>query len=180
MNFIEKTSIVADHTKMLEDLHFVLEKTKFSDNGQIGLTHRPGSDNPWHDAVGSLYDKKTSTIIARENEFTEWHKDVPAYTKEILIKLSTSFNFTPGRIRYMRLKSKTGLSVHKDLEQRYHYVLDTNEKSYMLLSEQYDGADVRGWHIPLDGHFYKVDTTREHFVYNGGFTDRIHLVICAV
>jgi len=35
------------------------------------------------------------------------------------------------------------------------------------------------YNIPADGSFYRVDTTKEHFVYNGGWEPRIHLVICS-
>jgi hypothetical protein len=39
-------------------------------------------------------------------------------------------------------------------------------------------VSAKCYHIPADGYFYKVDTTKDHFVYNGGWEPRIHLVIC--
>ena len=76
----------------------------------------------------------------------------------------------------MLLEPKKGLSIHKDFDFRYHLVLNTNANA--LFGETMQG-DVKAvcYHIPADGHVYKVDTTREHFVYNGGWEDRIHLVI---
>jgi hypothetical protein len=73
---------------------------------------------------------------------------------------------------------KSGLSVHPDFEHRYHLSIVTNKYSYF--GEHVGETDVSAkcYHIPSDGYFYKVDTTREHFVYNGGWEPRIHLVLC--
>lgn len=180
MNFIEKTALTADKQKLLEDLEFVLKICPFAQTGQLGLNYRPGSENVWYDAVGSLYDYEKKQYKANESDFTEWNKQIPSYTTDIIQNLKEKFNFKLGRVRYMRLKPKTGLSVHNDRETRFHIVLQTNPKSYVLLAEDANGCNVQGWHIPDDNHFYKIDTTREHFVYNGGNTDRIHLVICAL
>jgi hypothetical protein len=100
------------------------------------------------------------------------------YTKNILAQLSEHVNCRFGRIRYMRLMPKTGLSIHTDKEQRYHLVLDTHKGA---LFGHYTGEDpeiAKCYHIPADGYFYKVDTRMPHFVYNGGWEPRIHLVIC--
>jgi hypothetical protein len=80
----------------------------------------------------------------------------------------------------MRLMPKTGLSIHADVEQRYHFVLNTSPAA--LFGEYIGDADLAAkcYHLPEDGHFYHVDTTKPHFVYNGGWEPRIHLVICKV
>jgi hypothetical protein len=77
----------------------------------------------------------------------------------------------------MRLMPKTGLSVHADSSVRYHFVLKTNPHAYIAHTFQ---AGALCFHIPADDTFYKVDTTKHHFVYNGGHEPRIHLVVCPI
>jgi len=70
---------------------------------------------------------------------------------------------------------RSGLSVHMDDESRYHLVIKTNPFCYMF---EVNSSNVPiGTHMPADGYFYWVATTEPHFVYNGSFDDRIHLVI---
>lgn len=186
MNLITKLNFTADVVQMKEDLDALLVERPWpaedferkSGGNQIGISYRPGAVDPWLDADGSLVDKHTGTILGREADFTELNKSLPAYTKSILEKLSLAENTKFGRIRYMRLMPKRGLSIHADMEQRFHFVLDTNP--YALFGEYTGDTDVQAkcYHIPCDGHFYRVDTTRNHFVYNGGWEPRIHLVIC--
>jgi hypothetical protein len=54
-------------------------------------------------------------------------------------------------------------------------------RSYSYFCHTKDNSTVvAGQHLPKDGYFYCVDTTQEHFVYNGGKEERIHLVINAL
>ena len=78
----------------------------------------------------------------------------------------------------MRLMPKTGLTVHADFEMRYHYALVTNPNAFFGEKGGENDVAATCYHIPADGNFYRVDTTRHHFVYNGGWEPRIHLVIC--
>lgn len=178
MLFIQKTHVALDHTQMMADLEDVLKISPWSQFNQIGLTHRLHAANPWQDAIGSLYDYETETHLGQENEFTEWCPGVPEYTKSQIINLARDQDFTIGRVRYMRLPPKRGLSVHHDAQTRFHYVLETNAHSYMFLVHQ--SGHVIGYHLPVDYQFYHVNTKLDHFVYNGGKTDRVHLVICAI
>ena len=145
---------------------------------QIGITYRIGAKNIILDASGSLYDKEKKLFIAKESDFTEINPNMGQYTKNILATLAEQEHTKFGRIRYMRLLPKTGLSIHADLEMIYHFVLETNR--YALFGDASPDLDMAAkcYHMPADGHFYKVDTTREHFVFNGGWEPRIHLVIC--
>ena len=99
----------------------------------------------------------------------------PAYTKQIVLDAAAKCQASVGRVRYMRLMPKTGLTVHRDSEHRLHYVLETNPYSYVC-NHLENAALCR--HLPADNNFHLVDTTQDHFVYNGGKTERIHLVIC--
>lgn len=188
MNFIQKLEHTANLNQMKIDLNNLLAAVPWpkgdSDlklpGNQLGITYRKDATNIILDASGSLYDKQQQKFIAKESDFTEINPQVGEYTKTTIKDLAKRENTTFGRIRYMRLMPKIGLSIHPDLEMRYHYVLETNK--YALFGDATPDGELTAkcYHMPADGHFYKVDTTREHFVFNGGWEPRIHLVICEV
>ena len=180
---IEKTTITVDLEQIKRDLEQVLmiqdwpdsvEDPRFPKN-QICLTHREGSSSPWLEGNGSL---KESGL--QEKDFCIFNDDIPEYTRSVLENLARQEGVKFGRIRYMKLMPKTGLTVHIDNEYRYHLVLQTNR--FAMFGHIYEGAEELGkvYHIPADSTFYKVDTRLGHFVYNGGWEERIHLVICVV
>ncbi len=185
MSFITKLNYTADHKQMFNDLEYLLsirtwpseDFVKKTSGNQLGIKHRQLAEDIWTDGQGSLINRETGEVLGKESDFTEYNPHLPEYTKSILENLSKVEGVKFGRIRYMRLMPKSGLSIHADSEQRYHFVLDTNP--YALFGH-YTGNDPQVascYHIPADGHFYKVDTTQSHFVYNGGWEPRIHLVI---
>lgn len=184
MDFITKTKITADINQLQQDLKNLLHTNYWPNEdvdlkmpgNQISVTHRPGEDI-WTDGTGNLYDPIKKEFFATEADFTEFNPYVGSYTKNILLELAKQEGFKLGRVRYMRLEPKKGLSIHKDFDDRYHFVIETNKNA--LFGEVFDDSDVRAscYHLPADGCAYRVDTTREHFVYNGGWEDRIHLVI---
>lgn len=187
MNFIKKLNITANIQQMKSDLdHFIANAGGWpvedfvnkSSGNQLGLNFRPNAKNIWTDASGSLYNKDTGEELGKETDFTQINPAVPDYTKKTLELLSEHVGAKFGRIRYMRLMPKTGLSIHADAEERYHFVLDTNP--YALFGRYTGGSETVAdcYHIPMDGYFYKVDTKQRHFVFNGGWEPRIHLVIC--
>jgi hypothetical protein len=186
MNFITKTNFKCDLSKVKQDLEQLLQvypwpemnKEKLLPGNQIGITYRPDAEDIWLDASGSLYNKELKKFTGQEQDFSLWNPHVPNYTRQILEALAEHESTKFGRIRFMRLMPKSGLSVHPDFEQRYHLVLDTNKYAYFGEHVGNEDLAAKCYHIPADEYFYKVDTTREHFVYNGGWEPRIHLVIC--
>lgn len=186
MGFIEKTNFIADHEQMLNDMNEFINtygwpeaqtiNGKYYSANQIGLKCRKNVEYPILDSIGSLYDKEKGIFTGYEKEFTEYVDNVGSYTRERIQDLELYHNIKFGRIRYMRLLPKNGLSVHFDTEMRYHYVLQTNINSFFG-EKTNDELAARCYHLPSDNHFYKVDTTRNHFVYNGGWEPRIHLVL---
>lgn len=188
-NFIQKLDFTGDFTSMNNDLNqfidsnpwpettYMLNNKKYHAN-QLGLTYRPNCENPLGDAGGSLIDPVTKQFVSKESDFSAWNT-VGEYTRKIVEELSLHVGEQFGRIRYMRLMPKTGLSVHADFETRYHYVFKTNKYAYFGEAVNDNELSAKCYHIPSDGYFYKVDTTREHFVFNGGWEPRIHLVICS-
>jgi len=176
--FIQKLSLNIDAEQMLTDFNTVLSVCPWPIGNQIGLRHRTGAIDHWTDGAGSLYDYESNTHNANESVFANWNPAAPEYLKSIVATLLGSYQWGIGRVRYMRLLPKTGLTVHNDLEPRFHYVFDTNQYCYICDSQPKNHAIC--YHLPADGNFYQVDTTRNHYVYNGGTTERIHLVICPV
>jgi hypothetical protein len=190
VKFIEKLDIKFDVNKLNEDLNNLLkihdwpERTVINNKiypaNQLGLTYRKNAENIWLDAGGNLYDYDKKEFIATEKDFSEINSHVGEYTQNMLSKLSEFTGESFGRVRYMRLHMKNGLTVHKDFEPRYHIVLQTNDHAMFGEAVAEDNLVAKCYHLPADGYVYKVDTTREHFVYNGGWEDRIHLVLCKV
>jgi hypothetical protein len=184
--FIRRLELMSDSEAVLQNLNNILEQTVWLPQNQIGLNHRPDATDPWKDGVGSLYDRVNNKFISNESDYSVWNKSLAvSYVKSQIELLSQSENFSPGRIRFMRLLPKTGLSVHKDAEVRYHLVLKTNSKAYVCRKTIDTDIDISClpesatcYHMPQDNHWYCVDTRQVHWVYNGGDTERIHLVVC--
>jgi hypothetical protein len=187
MDFIKRTNFSSDYNRMKQDLDNYLslvggwpEQTvldgKYYSGNQLSVKHKKDAKYPIYDSVGSLYDKETQTFHSQEIDYTEYNEFLPEFTRIVIEQLEQHERVKFGRIRYMRLMSKTGLSVHTDLEYRYHYVFDTNVNAFF--GEKTEGElAAKCYHIPNDSFFYKVDVTRPHFVYNGGWEPRIHLVL---
>ena len=178
MQQLQKLQFVGHAPRVYEDLMQVLKFTEWGDSNQISLKHRPGAVDQWKDGIGSLYNKETKSDIAKESEFTEYNDLLPNYTKSLLIEFSKFIGKDLGRVRFMRQEPKRGLSVHKDTSIRYHLVLSTNQNAFFGFKTGNAAIPAVCYHIPADNQFYQVDTTKEHFVYNGGWEERIHLVIC--
>lgn len=179
--FIKKLDLTADVLQVSNDLDQILTLSSWGVENQIGLTYRKeATGDLWKDCVGSLYNRETGLDIANEEEFTEINAHVPPYILSKLNELALVENFKLGRVRFMRLPSKSGLTVHADTSVRYHLVLKTNPHAYIAHTFNSGNIGALCFHIPSDGHFYKVDTTKHHFVYNGGLEPRIHLVICPI
>jgi hypothetical protein len=181
--FIKRLEIKSDVQLMNDSLSEILSITEWGPLNQIGLNYRAGTSDTWHDAAGSLYDKQSGNFISDEYAFKQWNK-LPKYLSDQLRSLVDKQKFKIGRVRFMRLLPKTGLSVHQDRESRYHFVLKTNPRAYIAheVIKKIESSDVNmtgiTYHLPADGQWYKVDTRQVHYVYNGGDEERIHLVVC--
>jgi hypothetical protein len=184
--FIQRTTVTSDRQLVLDELGGILSHTEWSSSNQLGLNRREIAQNDWHDASGSLFDNETQTYTADEGDFNIWNIDAGSYVRGQIELLASSEQVRLGRCRFMLLRPKTGLSVHTDREVRYHLVLQTNSKSYVAVNEisinlkkSVLPSRATCYHLPADNCWYRVDTRQTHWVYNGGGTDRIHLVVCA-
>lgn len=182
---IKPTGLQVNIDLINRDCDQLIRQVGWGQQNQIGLNSRDQADNIWFDAAGSLYNRTTKEFIGREQDFCNINP-LPTYLRDQLLKLQQSVDIKFGRIRIMRLLPKTGLTVHSDSEPRYHLVLKTNQWCYFCFNEsqpdQHQDQDCRAYcyHIPLDSQWYFCDTTKTHWVYNGGQTERIHIVVCVV
>lgn len=187
-NFIEQLEDTADLIHVTDCIETILKERPWPNgteqdmliSNQIGLRHRPEAEHKWLDASGGAKDNQHGKA---ETDFSVWHESVPDYLTDCVNTLAKKYNFTIGRVRIMRLMPKTGLMMHQDTEQRYHLAITTNIGCFICTPTTVDPLEdcqVKGYHIPADSHFYKVDTTVYHFVYNSGDTERVHLVINAI
>ena len=164
--------------------HDIATQVGWGHTSQIGLRCKLNSTDPWFDSVGSLYDRITKVQTCSESDFSVWNLEATNYIRQQIELLGQQENFRIGRVRIMKLMSRRGLSVHKDHEVRYHLVLRTNPKAYFAFTDEVSvlNTDVtemgKFYHVPADGHWYFVDTTKLHWVYNGGDDERIHIVVC--
>ena len=74
-----------------------------------------------------------------------------------------------GRVRILKLDSRSSLSYHRDPEARLHIPIITNPGALMIV-------DKGAHHMKADGSVYYVDTTKYHTALNGGNEPRVHLV----
>lgn len=179
--FIEKTFNQANLSLIDKEVTDIELQTEWYNN-QIGLTHRADATNIWNDAVGSLYSVDRKEVLGKEKDFTEWNLN-DSEIKHAVEILSKNLNLSIGRVRLMKLLPKTGLSVHRDSEFRFHLAIRTNPHAYICnnINGTTNSINViaQCYHLPSDSYWYKVDTRQIHWVYNGGKTERIHLVVCA-
>ncbi len=181
--FIKKLELNADLDQVRRDVDNILTLQPWPEGNQIGLNYRPNASNPWLDAAGSRY-VKFSGQTPLEKDFSVWNPAVPAYITQQVELLKAAENCGLGRVRIMRLMPKTGLSVHFDVETRFHLVIKTNPNAYIAHCVKEARTDSVlpstsiSYHMPADGHWYEVDTRQMHYVYNGGHEERIHLVAC--
>ena len=75
------------------------------------------------------------------------------------------------RTRVMHLKPKTGYYWHKDATHRIHIPVRTDPSCFLVFE---DGVI----HLPADGSWYDVDTTKYHSALNGSKIIRTHIVGC--
>jgi hypothetical protein len=189
--FIKRLELTSDASRILGDLRCLISNEEggatWAKMNQIGLNSRANSENKWEDATGSLYDRVAQQWRGTERDFNVWNLDESWYVRQQIEILQKTLNVELGRIRIMRLLPKTGLSVHKDQEMRYHLVLQTNPKAY--ISHATDDLNLERsvlptaaacYHMPCDNTWYEIDTREVHWVYNGGEQERIHLVVCGV
>ena len=75
------------------------------------------------------------------------------------------------RTRVLILRPYECYSYHRDYTKRIHIPVITNKSSFIVEDRQLK-------HLPADGNYYVVDTTKMHTALNGSRNneDRLHIV----
>jgi len=143
------------------DINVILKELKYLPKyeEQIMLQRHPDSDN-FEYGTESWVDLKHP-----ESEFILPIYDKLEYTNLIMKTLGMS------RTRVMKVKAKSCYSYHRDLSERIHIQLITNEKCFFVIENEV----IR---LPADGNYYVIDTRKMHTFVNASFEDRIHIVGC--
>jgi hypothetical protein len=90
-----------------------------------------------------------------------------SYLKNVYDVLSRHYKL--GRIRILKLDSRSTLSYHRDPENRLHIPIITNPGALMLVKNE-------NYHMPADGSVYFMNTKAYHSAMNGGSKARVHIV----
>jgi hypothetical protein len=80
-------------------------------------------------------------------------------------------DFGGFRARMLVMNSKSVYAVHQDRGKRIHLAIESNDSSFFVFPK-----DEEVYHIPVDGHLYKVDTSKFHTFFNGHWSEtRTHM-----
>jgi hypothetical protein len=137
----------------------------------IGLQYEDDS-NPFYDAIDGLMtmeidgtykiNRSFGSAYLKKNELAQ------AFT-ELFEYFETQVQLTRGRI----LISEPGNIIHEHRDglscAALHYVVQTDPDAKFVIDRQ-------EYHLPADGHFYLVNASRPHYIYNKSSDARIHIV----
>ena len=179
---VSKTDLTFDTEKALTEANKLLKKFITDEDFQekkgyqISLVHRESvsGEERYFDGTKALW--QNGKKEAYEDEFNTFNKDLKgSYLEEIHSKV---MSFSGGRLRRYRLmwlNSKNCYLFHQDKFEpdRFHLALDTNENCLLLYKKMHD---VTAYHIPRDGHLYKVNAGVSHTALNAGESSRLHLL----
>jgi hypothetical protein len=171
--------VLVDHQVILEE-YDALTADLFGDEEWPNLLTANGSGISLRGA--DMFDNLDLRTVKHIDEVYErysfWNEKAPAYTKATVDELSDVVKLRLTRVRYLRLGPGQGLPLHADPNPRFHYPIKTSPKAFFACVDSTETIENMQYeHLPINKHFYKLDTTRPHFVYNAGWEPRIHLVI---
>lgn len=162
----------------VEKLNSVFEKKGVfekigTDDGTVSLVNSNKGLDPWRDGT-------TLKVLAQDEEFQfsegdYVHVNEPlkgSYFENIFKMLRGFSRERTGRVRLFRREVQTSSSLHRDLDVRFHLALKSTENAFLVF------PDKGVFHIPVDGHFYLVDTTVPHFAVNTDSSrERVHMIV---
>ena len=103
-----------------------------------------------------------------EEEYTEICPEFKGTYVETLYDY-LKLRFKIGRVRFLMKPPRSCLSWHRDPDKRLHIPITTNKGCKMVIEDE-------AFHMPANGNGYITDNTRYHNFFNGGETQRVHLV----
>lgn len=142
----------------------ILDSVSVKWTDQLAVTSRTG--NNLLDGIGSI----TNYPDNLERDFCKLNDLFKNSSIENLLNKLHSDGYTHGRVRIMRMNSKSVYTYHMDCETRLHFALKTNSKAMFIIDDEV-------FRIPADGYGYLLNTTLPHTAINASLEERIHLVI---
>lgn len=123
--------------------------------------------NNWFEGIGSLLAE--NNLDYTYNYVTNNKKIQGSYLEKVIldvISVAEQDGVRLGRIRCMRLKPKTCLTLHKDFEEfRYHIPLKTCFKSFFIENDCI-------YRMPHIGKLYRFKTNSFHMAVNASLEER--------
>lgn len=179
------------------DLHTELNamlndgKISWSKDNQICLNTVRGKEDDYTFGSGSLtYDWDNHTVAIDENgnerivlsdlpKEKRWEEHdfnilCSAFKGSLFeaVYQALSERYQLGRVRIMRMKSKTCFSWHDDYGKRLHYPIKTQVGCFMIIEDEF-------MHLPSQ-QWWMTNTWLKHTALNSSKEDRIHLVASIV
>ncbi len=174
---IMKFSKCYDVGKLVSDAEYFYKKYR---NNQINLKKYRTVGNDLQQQVtfgsGSLYDYVNKMWLLDPFSFNQYCDEVVGrYIQEVCNDVERVVReyywLDVGRIRLLKMESKTCLSYHRDPQDvvRYHIPIITNEDVFFIIDDNVEK-------MPEEGRLYSIDPGYKHTVVNAGKVSRIHLV----
>lgn len=135
---------------------------------QLLLTCPTETSNHDFYGTGKIYDKTQKKYLIPQESFCEFN---PRFRDTYLESIWKDFPFPVGRVRLMMLTQKHAYSLHCDAEPRFHIAVDTNPDCYLIYKDR-----PEWFHVPADGHLYRVETNYFHSAMNCSEELRTHIV----
>jgi len=163
---IEKLDFNVDINRLRSDTEKVLTEYPVNDQNQICFQNTKFGLDDVYEGTGDARLPQCPTYKKLEKDFVYFNM---TFRDTIFYDISQKFS---GRMRLHVLSSKKCYWMHTDPNIiRYHFAIFTNDNCFILYKDNYQ------FHIPADGHCYKMDAGPNHTALNAGKENRIHLVI---
>ena len=179
---IEKLELKFDIDELRKALDECLARQGYQGDMQdqgfaaLPLTQRPGQTE-WtsNDLSGRFWTRGNDSYIEEPREdlvpeidFSEFNpKFKGTYFEHVHEELGKRFPI--GRTRVLSKALYNCNSWHRDPEPRLHIPLISNPGSLFVVNHHVT-------HLPADGSVYFTDTRGYHTAFNGGETERVHIV----
>ena len=170
---VRKLNIYFDHELIKEAYETAVDTIGFSGNlvNCISLTHCDEADDETRGIFWTRNENYEEVQVERFVNEEAYKVFEPllmnTYFKNVYESLSRHYKL--GRVRILKLDSRTSLSYHRDPEARLHIPIITNPGALMIV-------DKEAYHMEATGAVYYVNTKKYHTALNGGGQTRVHLV----
>lgn len=169
-DMVQKLNFHFDLQKIRAETDFLLNTVDLAQREvkQILLTCPEGSKDPDFYGTGKIYDSAHKKYTIPQTSFRTFN---PRLRGSYLENLWRNFPFPVGRVRLMMLTQKHSYSLHRDAEPRFHIAVHTHPDCYLIYRNS-----PQWYHVPADGHLYRVESDHPHSAINCSDTLRVHLV----